>query len=345
MKKFFFIILLSIFTINCNTSQKNNCAQLLDNPDYTFVNGVAFYDTFNKNNYVKDESGRILQISRYIDPEKMEYVDWFVHKDMLRITKTENVKAGKITWDKKNKEIVIRDVNKNKPSKEGIEKTEKRIKYKIEKNVTYLSENGLKWYPVEVVVNSFFIPSIKNYKKHEMMTVGLYSDLFRCIYDIYATDEKTLKYKTWDNWYGVVIIDGEERYLRSPQGNAQMMMSSDYIERQKEEIIKAKHVYITLVELWETKGIITVSDGYKNKKGYGDYIPSTEKKYKYVIKDDKGYVLTWDEKDCDELKIKIIEKNDTSLKANRGKPEIKFSLSCKWFQGVYEIRDVDEGEH
>lgn len=344
MSKIFAVfIVLTVFIVECSTVKKNNCEDLFDKNDYTIVNGVAFYDSFNESEYVKNENGKTLQISRYIDPEKMEWVDWFAENDEFRIAKGNIVKAGSIRWDKNNKILIVRDVDKVSREKNGIISSERRFKYKIDNNITYLSEDGKKWSPVKVVINGFYIPSKENYKKESMMIVGLYSDLFKCTYNVYATDESRIKYKSWENRYGVVVIDGKERYMRSEQGNAFMTMSQDYIDSQKSEIIHAKNVSIVLNYLWEKKGRIVVSDGYKNKSGYDDEVPGTRKEYKYVIKDDTGYVLTWDEKDCDELKVKIIKNDDVSKKGNQDEPGIKFSLECKWFKGVYEISVPEHG--
>lgn len=337
----FFVLLL--FVVDCSTVKKNNCGDLFDKDDYTIVNGVAFYDTFNETKYITDDSGQTLFLSRYIDPDKMEWVDWFAENDEFKIAKGNVVQAGKIRWDKNKKILIIRDVDKVLRDKNGIESSERQLKYKIENNITYLSKDGEKWLPVKVVINGFCIPSKVNYKKKSMMTISLYCDLFECTYDIYATDESKIKYKSWENWYGVVVIDGKARYMRSEQGNAFMEMSQDYIDSQKDEIIKAKHVGIILDHLWEKKGRIVVSDGYKNKNGYGDEVPGSRKEFKYVIKDDTGYVLTWDEKDCDELKVKIIKNDDVSKKSNQDEPGIKFSLECKWFKGVYEISVPEHG--
>lgn len=336
-----FILLITLI-INCSTAKKNDCSQLIDQNDFTIVNGVAFHDTFNESEKTNDEYG-----AKYIDPEKMEYIDWLAQEDEFKIAKGNIIKAGSISWDKKNKELIVRDINKS--DKKVIKNSERRLKYKIENNITYLSEDGVKWFPIKISVSGFYEPSKENYKKRKIMTVNLYGDLLSCEYNIYATDENKIKYKSWVNWYGVVIIDGKGEYVTSPIGNADMMMSQDYINKQKEEIVKAKYVYIDLgqSDLWEKKGIITISDGYKKTDDKLSYkaVPDSERKFKYVIKDDKGYMITWDEKDCDELKVKILEKNDTSLKKNQGKPEIKFSLECKWFKGEYEIRDFEEGEY
>ena len=337
------VFVLLMFVVDCSTVKKNNCGDLYEKSDYTIVNGVAFYDTFTEAKYVTDKNGQTLSLSRYIDPDKMEWIDWFAENDEFKIAKGNIIKAGRIRWDKSKKILIIRDVDKVSRDKNGIKSSERRLKYKNENNVTYISEDGGKWSPVKVVINGFFIPSILNYKKKSVMTISLYCDLFECTYDVYATDESKIKYKSWKNIYGVVVIDGKERYMRSEPGNAFMDMSQDYVDIQKDEIIKAKHVGIILDHLWEKKGRIVVSDGYKNKRGYGDEVPGSRKEFKYVIKDDTGYVLTWDEKDCDELKVKIIKNEDTSKKVDQVEAAIKFSLECKWFKGVYEISVPEHG--
>lgn len=326
MYKLFIVILLTLI-VSCSTPKKNNCDQLIEQSDFTIINGIAFHDTFNENEYTTDEYGE-----KYIDPEKMEFIDWFAYKAMFKISKEDIINAGSISWDKINKELIVRNVNKI--DKKIIKNTERRLKYKIENYTTYLSEDGVKWSPIEVVVNGYHVPTKENYKKKEIMIVGLYSDLFRCKYEIYATHESKIKYRTWEYLYGIVVIDGKEKFIKAPDGNTVMTMSSEYINKQNGDIIQAKHVNIIFNDLWEKNGTVTISDGYKNKKGYNDEVPNSEKKFKYVIKEDKGYLITWDEKDCDVLKVKILEKN-------QDKPMIKFSLECKWFKGEYEIRGAN----
>ena len=131
----FFVLL--VFVVDCSTVKKNNCGDLYDKSDYTIINGVGFYDTFTEREYEKDENGKMQELSRYIEPDKMEYMNWILDEAMFKITEGSIIKAGKIRWDKTSKVLVVRDVDKITRDKNGIKSSERRLKYKIENNTTY----------------------------------------------------------------------------------------------------------------------------------------------------------------------------------------------------------------
>ncbi len=343
MKKVCFILV--VLLMSCDSHKSEEIKDILGKGDYTMINGVAVPDTFGRSldifgkfSSLKVNVKNEKKIVPYIDPGEMDYVDWFLVPEEFRLGKI--VKSGKIKWDKKNKELITWDVDKKDYRiKRGIPGSRRFFKYKVKNNKTYLSKDGVKWFPLKVSVSDCNIISKENFKTTPIMYVTLECSFFHCAYSVYATDRKKVKYQSFVIFAGVVIINGEARYLTSEpydyEGEPIFYLDDDYKKKymKSKKIIPADKVILRLSAGWGKRGSILVKDLDK----VTDKV-SSEKKYKYVIHNNRGYVVTWDEKDFDELKVEVLEKH---IDKSEGNKRIKVNIKCKWFSGQYVLSLFD----
>ncbi len=143
----------------------------------------------------------------------------------------------------------------------------------------------------------------------------------------------SIKYK-----YGLAYIKGEPCYFYpyEMEGGGLLFAHPDILRNYddksiiKDGIIKFRHNYV-----------ISVFSSIK-KTLYTTWIEGSEKKYKYKIENQRGFIST-DGNEWDQLKLKVLSEKIIPIMEGINMA-MKIELSCKWFNGIYSIELTDENE-